>query len=172
MKKYIITFQFIIVISIINAMGQSLNGIEDLLTKDSEWKIYLTEVYKTGPRNYYPEYEDFDKVVFTMNYKYKKETTSGLHREYMHAVVHFVHIDGDSTRLKIMGSQYEISSADREKDRYVYQNGKKLIVPVEWVENHFDPMVGKWYFIGYSDDTTCLPVKVLDYLNRHTAGSK
>jgi hypothetical protein len=175
--KYIFAFSLINVISAVNIFGQSLSGIRAFLTKDSDsvQSIYLTDVLKTEPRNYCPEFEDFADVAFTMNYKYTIEDVSGLYKTLMHDVVHFVRIEGDTSRYKIMLISEIISWSEKEfveeKKNYVYEKGKKVYIVKEdnWIVSHPSPSVpSQWCFIGYSDNTGCLPVKVLDYVNSHT----
>ena len=172
-----IFFLLTVLISATNVMGQSLNALAAILSKDSVQTIYLTEVSKTEPRNYYPEIDDFDKVVFTMQYKYIVETKSGLHKSFIHATVHFMQMEDDSTHYKIIGNEYTISSADKKLDggvKQIYQKKKgritvELIPPVdEWIEYHSTPDVTEMSFIGYSDNKKLLPVQVLEYLQKYS----
>jgi len=170
-------FLLTILISATSVMGQSLSALAVILSKDSVQTIYLTEVSKTEPRNYYPEIDDFDKVVFTMQYKYIVETKSGLHKDFRHATVHFMRMEGDSTHYKIIGSEHTISSADKKLDvgiKQIYQerNGQIIVEPIppidEWIEYHSTPDVTEMSFIGYFDNKELLPVQVLEFLQKYS----
>ncbi|MDR3286867.1 MAG: hypothetical protein LBT27_05450 [Prevotellaceae bacterium] len=145
MKNIII---YILILSDTTLMAQNLYNIDVCLDKDNEKSVFLTEVCKTEPKNYYSEIEDFDKIEFSMTYKLRMEYNTGLYQSIVHGNAYFLR--EDDGRYKIM--EY----LERESVNYDARMSSKFKVKLP-----------DYLFVGYSDDTTLLAVKILNYLTEN-----
>jgi len=163
MKYSTLTLVAILTIFINNTtMAQQLFNLNIPVWKSDEATAYLTSVERFDFHNFYTKEGKSD---FIIHFKLRIENHNGRHMTISPYSAQFI---PDSLNLyKIM--ETNLGNTHLYKEPVEQESIDGIPVDASWEEGIREfPPSSDTYFCGYSNDTTLVAVKALNYLNEHT----
>jgi len=135
--------------------GQYLHNLNILMEKSDEKQVYLTQINKSEKHFFFTE-DGREDILFDYDVRIE---TEGENDFYISMDKYHVKFIPDTNGL------YKIEQMYGGGTSYSQPKNKKKGTLLEWNDNAHGSWFADWIFLGYSNDTTLLPVRILRFYN-------